>query len=244
MKNIGLFERSKKNPEALNIWSIVVPILFYLVCGALLIFLKDQALTIASYVLSGALLVVGIWQIVVYLRSVPIRRITESRLAIGLVLVLTGGLLAFNPGYVHELFPIVWGLALLFGAFLKIQYAFDEMSLKIRRWWILLIFAAVSIFTGILALLRPDFLGENKELIVGIMLIVEAALDLTVSILLSRAMKRHASAGPSVNLTPPAAEEPVHNLTEGISETAAEPSAAKPERPEASNPADEEIIED
>ena len=206
MKKFGLFERSEKNPDALNIWSILLPVMFYLVCGVLLIVLRDQAVTIAAYAFAALMLICGVWQVIVYLRSVPIRRITEARLAIGLILVLGGALLAFSPDILHDLLPVAWGLSLLFGAFLKIQYAFDEMALKIRRWWILLIFAAFSLATGILALLRPDFLGENEKLVIGIMLIVEAILDMTVYFLLSHAMKHQPSG--TVTLTPSAAPVP------------------------------------
>ena len=120
-----------------------------------------------------------------------IRKITESRLAVGMILILAGALLAFNPYILKDLFPVVWGISLLFGGFLKIQYGFDQLTLKLRKWWIMLILAVFSLLIGTLALTRPAFLGEKQEIVIGIFLILEAVLDVVVFILINRALKKH-----------------------------------------------------
>ena len=137
--------RNKSANEALNVRSLLVPIVFCLVCGILLIVLDNLALLITAYVLAGVMLLCGGWYAVQYLRSSPAQRIREIRLASGLILLVAGILLAFNPGYLESILPFVWGLALLFGGSLKIQYAFDEYSLQVKKWWIMLILAALSI---------------------------------------------------------------------------------------------------
>ena len=190
MKNLKLFSRSKKDPDTLTARSMILPILFCLVCGLLLIFLGNLALRITAYVLAGVMILCGVWSIIVYLRSDPVRRITESRLATGLILLVAGSLLAFNPNYLEDILPFIWGLALLFGGFLKIQYAFDEKSVQVKKWWIMLIFAAFSLIVGIIALLNPAFLGENRNLVIGILLVLEAILDITVFFLLRHALKK------------------------------------------------------
>ena len=129
MKSFRFFSRSRKDPDTLTARSMLLPILFCLVCGVLLILFGNLALRITAYVLAGVMILCGIWSVIAYIRSKPVRRITESRLATGLILLVAGGLLAFNPNYLEDILPFIWGLALLFGGFLKIQYAFDE---KIR----------------------------------------------------------------------------------------------------------------
>ena len=190
MKNMKLFTRSEKDPMRLNASSMILPIVFCLVCGVLLIAFGDLALKITAYVLAGVLILWGIFQIIAYLRSQPIVRITESKLATGLILLVTGILLVFNPDYLKGILQYVWGLALLFGGFLKIQYAFDEKTVKVRKWWMMLIFAAFSLIVGIIAMLDPAFLGENRNLVIGILLVVEAVLDITVYFLLNHALKK------------------------------------------------------
>ncbi len=190
MKTPALFRPSSKDPATLNMFSLLVYITFYIVFGILLILLKDVTLSVAAYVIAAALIAGSAFELAVYLRSPAIRRITESRLALAMILFLTGILLAFNPTFIHDVLPIVWGLSLLFGSFLKIQYAFDQKNLNFKKWWILLIFAAFSLLIGILALLRPDFLGESKEVIIGILLVLEAVLDIAVFLIMNSALKK------------------------------------------------------
>ena len=190
MKNIRHINRDEKDPNTLNGRSMVLPIAFCLVCGVLLILFGNITLRITAYVLSGVMVICGGWYIITYIRSEPILRITGAKLAIGLVLLMAGILLAFNPDYLKDLIPFVWGLALLFGGFLKTQYAFDEKSVQVNRWWIMLIFAAFSVIIGILSLLNPAFLGDSRNLVIGILLVVEAVLDITVFFLLRHALKK------------------------------------------------------
>ena len=216
MKNFRLFSRNKNDPDALSARSMILPILFCLVCGVLLILFGNLALRITAFVLAGVMFLCGVWSVIAYIRSAPVKRITESRLATGLVLLVTGTLLAFNPDYLEDLLPFIWGLALLFGGFLKIQYAFDEKSVSVPKWWIMLIFAAFSLIIGVLSLLNPAFLGESRSLVIGILLVAEAVLDITVFFLLKHALKKHtaaaAAAAPSPEQAPgpeaPAGPEP------------------------------------
>ena len=224
MKNFRLFSRSKKDPEALTARSMILPIVFCLVCGVLLILFGNLALRITACVLAGVMILCGIWSVAGYIRSSPVRRITESRLATGLILLVAGALLAFNPDYLEDILPFIWGLALLFGGFLKIQYAFDEKTVHIPRWWIMLILAAFSIIIGILSLLNPTFLGESRNLVIGILLVLEAVLDISVFFLLRHALKKHTEAA-----APPQEASPVPAEAAAVPEP--QPDPVQPEEP-------------
>ena len=195
MKNNKRFDL-KNGSDSSTGRSMIVPIIFCLVCGVLLILFGSLALRITAYASAGVMLICGIWSVITYIRSDAVTRITESRLATGLILMVIGALLAFNPDYLDDLLPFVWGLALLFGSFLKIQYAFDEKSVNVPKWWIMLILAAFSLVIGILSLLNPAFLGESRNLVIGILLVAEAVLDITVYFLLKHALKKHLQSEP------------------------------------------------
>lgn len=210
------WNQEKKKGLLYHMHSLLFSIGFDLLFGLLLVFLKDMALMIAAYVLSAFLAICGIYQIFVYLHSPVMRKIVESRLASGLILLLSGTMLVFNPAFLQEIFPVIWGLSLLAGAFLKIQYAFDQLQLKIARWWIMLIFASLSLVIGILAMLRPDFLGDNKEFVIGLMLIFEAVLDIVVLFMMNRAIKKNFNTPHSTELNEknPAENEPAEEKPE------------------------------
>ena len=183
-------ESNSNNKENKIGQPMLLPIFFCLVSGLLLILLENLTMTVTAYVLAAMLIGYGIWLIIEYIRSTPMIRIIEVKLAIGLILLVAGSMLAFSPDSLKELLPYAWGLALLFGGFLKIQYAFDRKSLGAEKWWILLILAAFSIVIGVISLLNPAFLGDTKELVIGIMLTVEAVLDIVVFLLLRRKIRK------------------------------------------------------
>ncbi len=226
MKSLKLFRRDKNDPNALNARSMILPILFCLVCGVLLIAFGDLAPRITAYVLAGVMLLCSVWSVITYIRSAPVKRITESRLANGLILLVAGILLAFNPNYLNDSLPFIWGLALLFGGFLKIQYAFDEKTVKVEKWWVMLILAAFSLIIGVISLLNPAFLGESRNLVIGILLVIEAILDITVFFLLKHALKKHTETVPPATAgVQAAAEEPAE--TEAVPEDVPETTAAE-----------------
>ena len=229
MKSLKLFSRSKKDPDTLTARSMILPIIFCLVCGVLLILFGNLALRITAYVLAGVMILCGIWSVIAYIRSGILRRITESRLATGLILLVAGTLLAFNPNYLEDFLPFIWGLALLFGAFLKIQYAFDEKTVGVKRWWIMLILAAFSLIIGILSLLNPASQGESRNLVIGILLVVEAVLDITVFFLLRHALRKPDSV-PAAPVSEPAPETPA--ASETVPASPSEPPAPESPFPE------------
>ena len=175
---------------------MLFPIFFCLISGLLLILLENLSVLITGYVLAALLICVGVWLIIEYFRSEPLVRIVEAKLAIGLILLVAGSMLAFSPESLKDLLPYAWGLALLFGGFLKIQYAFDRKALGADKWWILLILAAFSIVIGVISLLNPAFLGEKRELVIGILLTVEAVLDISVFLLLKRKIRKKVAPPP------------------------------------------------
>ena len=225
MKSFKLTNRGKVDEQKLDRLSVFGPIIFSFICGVLLIAFRQKAVEITAYVLSAIMIVLGAWAVIIYIRSGELERITQSNLAIGLVLLVGGVMLAINPEYMDEFLPFVWGLSLLFGGFQKIQFAFDEKTVKVEKWWIMLILAGVSIALGIFVLLKPSFMEESKYLIMGILLVLEAILDLTVYLLLRDALKKR---GISIHgEAQQAAVQVQENVPETISEagTAAEETA-------------------
>ena len=210
---------------------MLFPIFFCLISGLLLILLESLTMRITGYVLAAALIVYGAWLIICYFRSEPLVRIIEAKLAIGLISLVTGTMLAFSPETLKDLLPYVWGLSLLFGGFLKIQYAFDRKSLGSEKWWILLIMAAFSLVIGTISLLNPAFLGDKRELVIGILLTVEAVLDITVYLLLRRTIRKKIAAE-----APPVAIPEAGSAPAAPQESEPPMAPEPPEAPEAPEP--------
>jgi len=204
MKSLKLTKQGQVDAQKIDRMSIFGPIIFCFICGVLLIIFGEQAVKITAYALAAGMFGFGVWAVIIYIRSGELERITQSNLAIGLVLIAGGIMLAVYPDYMDDFLPFLWGLSLLFGGFRKIQYAFDEKTVKVEKWWIMLIFAAISIVLGVFVLLKPAFIEQSKYLIMGIMLVLEAVIDLMVYLLLRNALKKQ---GINIHGDPHAQEE-------------------------------------
>ncbi len=180
----------RRKIDKMSLRFVVPMVLFYAVVGLLLILLKDLVTDVAAWALAAGLVVLGGWLLLRYFRSANQERLAGMDFAAGLILLLAGILLICSPSAMKEVFPKIWGLSLIFGGFLKIPYAFDEKSVGVNRWWIMLIFAAVSLAIGILALLNRTVFGDSQHTVIGIFMLAEAALDLITYFLLSRGMKK------------------------------------------------------
>ena len=237
MSKFALFVQSEKNPGQLDPWSIVFPVAFDLVLGVLLIILGNIASLVTAYVLAGLMIVYAIWLLIKYIRSTTMEKIISFRLSGGLALLVTGVLLLFSPRYLEELLPFIWGLALLFGAFIKIQYAFGEKMLGIEKWWIMLIFAAFSLALGVISLSNPAFLGDSRSLIIGIMLIIEAIIDIVVFIMINNALKKNP---PADAVLPEAQQKAIDAAVQSAVAAATTPASpdAAPAAPATPAPAD------
>ena len=181
----------KKRPDKMSLRYVLPLILFFVIVGVLLIWLNEQVVIIATYVLAAVLALYGGFLIYSYIRSSVTQRIAGRDLAIGLLLTATGILLALQPSSLDQLLPKIWGLALIFGGFLKIQYGVDEWCVHVKRWWIMLIFAGVSLVIGILSLMGTRvFTADNQNLFIGIFMLCEAALDLVTYFVINGGVKR------------------------------------------------------
>jgi len=237
MAKLSLFTQSEKNPGQLDPWSIVFPVAFDLVCGILLIILGDMASLVTAYALAGIMIIYAIWVLIKYVRSTTMEKIITFRLSGGLALLVSGVLLAFSPRYLEELLPFIWGLALLFGAFIKVQYAFGEKLLGIEKWWIMLIFAAFSLAIGVISLSNPAFLGDSRSLIIGIMLVIEAIIDVVVFIMINNALKKNPPADAVPTAQQKAIDAAVQSAVAAATPAAPAPAAATPTTPGPAAPA-------
>ncbi|MCE5342181.1 MAG: DUF308 domain-containing protein [Eubacteriales bacterium] len=178
--------RSKTFHWSLTGWTII---LFYAVCGLLLLLWPDLALKTANFALAAVLCVVGLISIVDYLRGETINGILGFGLAKGLILLMVGVGLMIRSNILINLLPFLWGVAMIVGGFAKVQIAFDLKRVDRGRWWLMLLGALISFLLGIIAVSKSVFFAYTVTQIAGISLLVEAALDVVALLTVRRELK-------------------------------------------------------
>lgn len=186
------------------VWNLtstsLTAIVFYAVCGLLLLLLPTQAITIANYVIAGIMAAVGIICIITYFSDSVIVGNFGLRLAGGLALICFSVLMFCYPTFLAKLLPVIWGLSLIVGGFGKIQASADLKRFGDRQWWIILLGAALSFVLGIMCLANPIYIAETILIFIGICLLVEAALDLVSFFVVRHKVKAFQKAVNSQNI--------------------------------------------
>ena len=169
-------------------------VLFYAICGLLLLLFPQMPMQIANYTLSIGLVVIGIIFIIDYFSNTITENMLSLQLGTGLISMVLGLLLLFNPSFLSGLIPTILGFSLIVGACHKVQMAMDLHRISDNHWWFMLIAAVISLVLGMLAMIEPTFITAALFQFIGISLIVEAFIDAGSIFTLNKKMKKYKDA--------------------------------------------------
>ena len=96
-------------------------------------------------------------------------------LAVGILFTVLGVIVLVFQAKVLEILPIIFGIFLLISSIMKVQNAVDVKRFGGSKWWLALIFAAVSIVLAIILILKPQFVVDASFVVIGIFLIIDGA---------------------------------------------------------------------
>lgn len=152
-----------------------------LLVGILL--LIDQAgFTQAIIALLGVFLVVkGVMNIIGYFRESQRVAAEGQLLSSGLLFASAGLFCVLRSDWFIKVFPILtmfYGVLILISAFQKIQWTVDLLRMGASRWYIALLSAVCSLVLSLVVLTNLIATTALMWMFIGILLIVEAALDI------------------------------------------------------------------
>ena len=168
-------------------WNLVLMSILYLGLGIFLLLVPGTAMNIVCYALGGVVLVCAAVQLVRYFAVE--RGVFQSQLTLisGLVCLGLGAFLIIRSDIVVRILPIVFGLFVIFDSLGRIQNA---LELRKCRWKGFLLLAVLSIVLGIVMILDPFGTMETLVMAIGVILIVEGALNLLSALYTVIAVKR------------------------------------------------------
>ncbi len=170
-------------------WSGYGAVALYALCGLALILWPNMAIDILGYALAAALCLVGVYHIISYFREDMMDSIMSFRFATGLAAIAIGIVLFCNPSALAQVYTFIFAAALVLGGLIKVQMALDMHRMKAPRWWCVLLGAAASIVLGVLIFANITSVQATLVLLIGIFMLVEAAIDLLTLIMLHRRIK-------------------------------------------------------
>ena len=179
-------------------WNLILMSLLYLGLGVFLLLMPDIALSVVCYALGGVVLACAAVQLVRYFVSE--RGIFQSQLTLisGLVCLGLGGFLILRSDIVVRILPIVFGLFVIFDSLGRVQNALELRRCGYTSWKSFLLMALLSVVLGAVMLLNPFGAMETLVMAIGVILIVEGALNLLSTLYTALAVRRFLRLHPQV----------------------------------------------
>ena len=166
-------------------WNLIVMSVLYLALGIFLLMVPGTALNVVCYALGGVVLLGAVIQLVRYF--LVERGIFQSQLTLisGLVCLALGGFLILRSDIVVRILPIVFGLFVIFDSLGRVQSA-----LELRSWKGFLLLALLSVVLGVVMIVDPFGAMETLVMAIGVILIIEGALNLLSALYTMLAVRR------------------------------------------------------
>ena len=159
-------------------WNLVLMSILYLGLGIFLLLVPGTAMNIVCYALGGVVLACAAVQLVRYFAVE--RGVFQSQLTLisGLVCLGLGAFLIIRSDIVVRILPIVFGLFVIFDSLGRIQNALDLRRCEYPSWKGFLLLPVLSVVLGVVMILNPFGTMETLVMAIGIILIIEGAINL------------------------------------------------------------------
>ena len=171
-------------------WNLILMSVLYLGLGVFLLLVPGTALNVVCYALGAVVLACAVVQLVRYFAVE--RGVFQSQLTLisGLVCLGLGAFLIIRSDIVVRILPIVFGLFVIFDSLGRIQNALELRRCQYSSWKGFLLLALLSIALGVVMIVDPFGAMETLVMAIGIILIVEGALNLLSALYTAIAVRR------------------------------------------------------
>lgn len=150
------------------------------VLGLILVIWPDILGNILCYILGGALILMGVFHLIGFVRGERLGFYNKFSMLMGIVLVLLGIWVCAKPHVVLSIIPVVVGIIILIHGLMDIQYTLEIKRVGNSKWWIGLIAAIITVVLGILLILNPFAAYEVTMIIIGVAMLYDGCSDLVL----------------------------------------------------------------
>lgn len=141
------------------------------------------------YLLGGALILMGVIQLVVFLRGEMLGFYNKFSMFMGIVLVLLGIWICTQPRIVLSIIPVVVGIIVVLHGLMDLQYTLDIRRTGNTKWWIALVAAIITLVVGLLLVFNPFTAYEVTMILLGIAMLYDGGSDLLLLVFAHLAQK-------------------------------------------------------
>ncbi len=182
--------------------SSIISAILLAILGILLIIKSEETIISISYIVGGALVLLGAIGIVDYIRKLRTELKSELDLVYATVTIILGVLIIMHPKAIGSVVPFVLGIIIIINSSTKLNYALQLKSRKNDLWTTTLIVSLLTTICGLVLIFNPFQAASLITRIVGIIILIYAILDIISSLTIRKNInKLHNAIEESVNVT-------------------------------------------
>ena len=160
-----------------------------IILGLLLIFESEATIISISYIIGGALSLLGVLAIIKFIKNINNSVKNELDIVYGIVTIILGILIIQNPHAIASIIPFVLGVGIIISSATKLQYAIELKHNENNLWKATMIISIVSAVCGIILLFNPFKGAVIFTKIVGAFITIYAVLDIISTVAIKKNVK-------------------------------------------------------
>lgn len=165
--------------------NLVISSIILCITGLVFMIFSETMVNMIGWILGSILCIIGIVQMIGYIRS----RTSVMPLLVSIISLVVGVLLFMHPGWVMSLLSVIIGIYILIEAALKIKVVVEAKKQAAKGWWVLLIVTLIGIAMGILLIVNPFGISRAFMFVLGLAFLISGVLDLIQAIYTKKILK-------------------------------------------------------
>ena len=171
----------KKSGQASIIESIIFAIL-----GAVLIAKPEETVKVISYILGAGLIIVGIYQIVNYIKMNGQNDLYNYHLIYGVMTIVIGIITIIYSATIGSIFRIIIGIWIIYSSVVRASSSLKLRAIKSNIWIYTLIIAIIMFCCGLYIVLNQGTIVVT----VGVLMLIYAVMDIIENVIFLRNIKQ------------------------------------------------------
>lgn len=156
---------------------MILVTVFQLLAGILLLIFSGSVVRLISYVCAAVLLIYGVMHAMTYFKQETAAS-GQYDLVKGIIGIAAGVILLVKPGILSGILFTILAIIIILDSVAKFQDALDLKKLNYQNWWIMMLLAVIMAVMGLIVLFNPFRTASMLVSFVGVVLILNAAVDL------------------------------------------------------------------
>ena len=152
----------------------LVLMLIYLAMGLFFVIKPDTTFEMITRIASIAMIVFGLFRIILYFISRAKSMYGYNGLATGMILASIGLYFLLKPSTIQEIISVLLAFGVLIGAIMILQASLDLLHFGSHMWTFLMIFAILGIIFFVVSLVNPFSTSKLLVRLVGAGMLVES----------------------------------------------------------------------